>query len=47
MPDLEQNPICHGFMDKNDFDQYQDNILSFLRNHPEDYYRIMEEVTVE
>jgi len=46
LPDLEQNPVCHGFMDKNDFDNHQDNIKSFLRKHPEDYYRIMEEVVI-
>ena len=47
LPDLEKNPICHGFMDKKDFEQYQDYIMSFLRQHPEDYYRIMEDVIVE
>ena len=46
LPDLEKEPVCNGFMDKNDFDQYRERILSFLRNHPEDYYRIMEEVIV-
>jgi uncharacterized protein len=47
LPDLEQNPICHGFMNKTDFEQYQEYIMSFLRKHPEDYYRIMEEIIVE
>lgn len=47
LPDLEKNPVCNGFMNKEDFEQYQDNIMSFLRKHPEDYYRIMEEVIVE
>jgi uncharacterized protein len=46
LSDLDNHPICNGFMDKNDFDNYQDNIISFLRKHPEDYYRIMEEVVV-
>ena len=46
LPNLEHKPICHGFMNKSDFEQYQDNIMSFLRKHPEDYYRIMEEVIV-
>jgi uncharacterized protein len=47
LPDLEQTPVCYGFMNKNDFEQYQEYIISFLRNHPEDYYRIMEEIIVE
>jgi uncharacterized protein len=46
LPDLDKHPVCHGFMNKNDFEQYQDSVMSFLRNHPEDYYRIMEEVIV-
>ena len=46
LPNLEKQLVCKGFMNKNDFEKYQDNIKSFLRNHPEDYYRIMEEVFV-
>jgi len=46
LPDLEKNPVCKGFMGEKEFERYQDNIKSFLRKHPEDYYRIMEEVTV-
>jgi uncharacterized protein len=46
LPDLEKHPVCNGFMEKNDFERYQDNMMSFLRKHPEDYYRIMEEVIV-
>lgn len=47
LPDLEQKPVCNGFMNKTDFEQYQNYIISFLRAHPEDYYRIMEEIIVE
>ena len=46
LPDLEKDPVCNGFMNKKDFEEYQDYIMSFLRKHPEDYYRIMEEVIV-
>jgi uncharacterized protein len=46
LPDLEKDPVCNGFMNKNDFEQYRERMLSFLRKHPEDYYRIMEEVIV-
>ncbi|MCL2290687.1 MAG: radical SAM peptide maturase [Bacteroidetes bacterium] len=44
--DLEKDPVCNGFMNKNDFEQYHEQMLSFLRNHPEDYYRMMEEVII-
>jgi uncharacterized protein len=45
--DLEGTPICHGFMNKQDFEEYKAAQMDFLRKHPEDYYRIMEEVIVE
>lgn len=45
--DLERIPICHGFMDKERFEQYTKAQMDFLRKHPEDYYRIMEEVIIE
>jgi uncharacterized protein len=44
---LDDRPVCYGFMDKKAFMQYRDRQMDFLRRHPEDYYRIMEEVIVE
>jgi uncharacterized protein len=45
--DLENRPVCHGFMNKRAFDGYKEKQMDFLRKHPEEYYRIMEEVIVE
>jgi uncharacterized protein len=45
--DLDNNPICYGFMNKQAYDNYVADQMNFLRKHPEDYYRIMEEVIVE
>lgn len=44
---LDENPVCHGFTNKQAFESYKANQLDFLRKHPEAYYRIMEEVIVE
>jgi uncharacterized protein len=43
----EDCPVCHGFMNDQAFIAYQAKQMEFLRKHPEAYYRIMEEVTVE
>ena len=45
--DLEGSPVCHGFMDKQTFENYKAAQMDFLRKHPTDYYKIMEEVIVE
>jgi uncharacterized protein len=42
----DENPLCHGFMNKKEFEAYKNAQLSFFRNHPEDYARIMNEVVV-
>ena len=47
LDDLERNPVCYGFMNKQVFEEYKAAQMDFLRKHPEDYYRIMEEVIVE
>jgi uncharacterized protein len=47
LDDLEGNPVCYGFMNKQAFEEYKAAQMDFLRKHPEDYYRIMEEVVVE
>ena len=47
LKNLEDNPVCHGFMSREDFNSYKVAQLDFLRRNPEEYYRIMEEVVVE
>jgi uncharacterized protein len=47
LDNLETTCKCHGFMNEKDFQIYVDTQMDFLRKHPEDYYRIMEEVVVE
>ncbi|GHV34160.1 radical SAM peptide maturase [Bacteroidia bacterium] len=47
LENLEEKPVCQGFMNKEDFDNYVSANMVFLSEHPEDYYRIMEEVIVE
>ena len=47
LDDLDGHPVCYGFMNKQMFEEYKANKMNFLREHPEDYYRIMEEVIVE
>ncbi|SEG22841.1 radical SAM peptide maturase [Parabacteroides chinchillae] len=44
---LEDSPVCYGYMDKHSFEMYKSNQIAFLRKHPTDYYRIMEEVITE
>lgn len=36
--------ICHGYTDEAAFEKYVTSQMAFLESHPEDYYRIMEEV---
>ena len=45
--DLNDSPVCHGYMNKQAFEVYKARQLDFLRKHPEEYYRIMEEVILE
>lgn len=47
LKNLEDNPVCHGFMSKEKFESYKAEQMDFLRKNPEEYYRIMEEVVVE
>ena len=44
--DLDSSPVCHGFMNEQTFASYKARQMTFLREHPEEYYRIMEEVLV-
>jgi uncharacterized protein len=45
--DLENSPVCYGFMNRQRFEAYKASQMDFLRKYPEDYYRIMEEVVIE
>lgn len=47
LDDLETTCKCHGFMNEEEFNQYVNTQMNFLKKHPEDYYRIMEEVIIE
>jgi uncharacterized protein len=47
LSDLEDYPVCHGFMNEQRFADYKAKQMNFLRKNPEEYYRIMEEVIVE
>jgi uncharacterized protein len=45
LPDIDRpKALCHGFMSKQQFDDYQSAQFAFLANHPGAYYRIMTEV---
>ncbi|WP_303895450.1 MULTISPECIES: radical SAM peptide maturase [Dysgonomonas] len=43
---LDANPICHGFMNKNDFMNYLYANINFLEQHHDDYKRMMTEVNI-
>lgn len=45
--DMDEKPICHGFMNRKNFAKYLITNMSFFESHPTDYYRIMEEVIVK
>lgn len=47
LEDLEGNPVCHGRMNREDFENYEAQNLAFIAANPEAYYRLMEEVIVE
>ena len=44
--DLNEQPICNGYMNENSFRNYINSQMQFLEKHPEDYKKIMEEVLV-
>jgi uncharacterized protein len=44
LPNLESNPVCHGYMSKKEFEEYEKSQLSFLARNPEAYTRIMTEI---
>jgi len=44
LPDIDKKPQCHGFMNLQEFQKYQNAQIDFLANNPEEYYRFMEEI---
>ncbi|EXZ32059.1 putative fe-S oxidoreductase [Bacteroides fragilis str. 1007-1-F  len=44
---MDTCPVCYGFTSKQAFEIYKTKQIDFLRKHPEEYYRIMENVMVE
>lgn len=46
LENLEDKPVCHGFMDKNSMQKYLTNTISFFENHPHDYSRMMKDVII-
>lgn len=47
LQDLDGSPVCHGFMNKQMFETYKANQMSFLRKNPDQYYRIMQDVILD
>jgi uncharacterized protein len=47
LENLDENPVCYGYMNDKDFQDYANTQIAFLAQNPEEYYRIMEEVIVE
>lgn len=44
--DLEEGGVCHGFMNKEEFDQFVLSQKRYLRKNPQLYRRIMEELSI-
>lgn len=44
LPNIDKQPVCHGFMNKKQYEEYKARQIDFLRQHPDAYHRIMEEV---
>lgn len=48
LPDIDnQQVVCEGFMNKQDFARYENHQLDFLVDNPDSYYKIMTEVVVK
>jgi len=45
--DMDNNPVCHGFMNGKNFVSFLATNMSFFESHPLDYYRMMEEVVLK
>lgn len=46
LPIEKDNVACHGYMNKDEFRRYLSSQVGFLTKHRDDYYRIMNEVTI-
>lgn len=46
LEDADCRPVCSGYMNKQEFERYQNAQIEFLSNNPKEYYRIMEDLTV-
>ena len=44
--ELDEKPICHGYMDEVVFRNYVNSQMHFLKKNPEAYFRIMNDVVV-
>lgn len=47
MENLEEKPVCYGFMNNTAFRNYVNTQMRFLEKNPEAYFRLMTEVIVE
>jgi uncharacterized protein len=43
----DPKPVCHGFMNKTQFEQYSSHCLNHLVRHPDIYQRLMTEVLID
>lgn len=47
LEDVDNKPVCEGFLNDTDFQAYYESQMNFLAENPDAYYRIMEEIVVE
>jgi uncharacterized protein len=47
LKNLDEKPVCEGFMNEQLFKQYEKQQLDFLSENPEDYFKIMKEVLAD
>ena len=47
LKDIESNPVCNGYATPDNMRRYVEAQTDFIRRHPKDYYKIMEEIIVE
>lgn len=46
LKDIESKPVCFGYMNDKDFNNYVNQQMHFLEQNPEAYKKIMKEVIV-
>jgi uncharacterized protein len=42
----EEHPVCYGYTNKDMFSKYIENHVSFFEDHVNDYYKILEEASI-